>query len=171
MYTILIILGVQIIYVSMFTIRMILTLKGRSYSAAVISMGEIFIYMSGLTLVLNRLDNPINLLAYCVGYGLGILTGTFIEGKMALGYVMVQIITSREDAGLAEQLRENGFGVTSWLAEGRDADRLVLEVLAKRKNEPHLYKMVDSLCRPDAFVISHEPRHFRGGFWMQKVRC
>jgi len=169
MLTVLIILAVQVTYVSMYTIRMIFTLKGRYYLASTISTVEVFIYMSGLTLVLSRLDNHWNLFAYCIGYGLGILTGSIIEEKMALGYVMVQIITSRENACVAEKLREKGFGVTTWLAEGRDADRFVLEVMAKRKNESCLYKMVDSLC-PGAFVISHEPRHFRGGYWMQKVR-
>jgi uncharacterized protein YebE (UPF0316 family) len=110
-----------------------------------------------------------NLLAYCLGYGLGILTGTLMEEKMALGYVAVQIIIGRENAAVAEKLREHGFGVTSWLAEGRDADRFVMEVMAKRKNEASLYKMLDSLC-PDAFIISHEPRHLRGGFYMSKVK-
>ena len=121
MLTILIILAVQVTYVSMYTIRMIFTLKGRYYWASLISMVEVFIYMSGLTLVLSRLDNHWNLLAYCLGYGLGILTGSLIEEKMALGYVSVQIITSRENAWAAEKLREHGFGVTTWLAEGRDA--------------------------------------------------
>lgn len=169
MLTVLIILAVQVTYVSMYTIRMIFTLKGRYYWASAISMVEVFIYMSGLTLVLSRLDNHWNLLAYCLGYAMGILTGSLIEEKMALGYVMVQIITSRENACVAEKLREKGFGVTSWLAEGRDADRFVMEVMAKRKNEGCLYKMLDSFC-PGAFVISHEPRHFRGGYWLQKVR-
>lgn len=169
MKIILIILAVQITYVSLFTMRMIFTLKGRSNLAAVISMAEVFIYMSGLTLVLNNLDNPLNMLAYCLGYGLGILTGTKIEEKMALGYVTVQIICHREEVFIADTLRENGYGVTCWLAEGRDADRLVMEVLAKRKNERHLYRLVESLSK-DAFVISHEPRHFRGGFWVQRVK-
>lgn len=169
MTTLLIILGVQVAYVSMYTIRMIFTLKGRYYLASLLSMFEIFVYMSGLTLVLNKLDNPWNLFAYCLGYGLGIMTGSIIEEKMALGYVMVQIITCRDNACAAEKLREEGYGVTTWLAEGRDSDRLVLEVMAKRKSEPNLYKMVDYLC-PDAFVFSHEPRHFRGGYGIQKVR-
>jgi uncharacterized protein YebE (UPF0316 family) len=169
MTTVLIILAVQISYVTLYTLRMIFTVKGRFYWASLISTIEVFIYVTGLTMVLNKLDNYWNLLAYCLGYGLGILTGSLIENKMALGYVSVQIITGREHYCVAEKLRENGFGVTSWKAEGRDADRFVMEVMAKRKNEASLYKIIDSLC-PNAFVISHEPRNFRGGFWMHKVR-
>lgn len=169
MVTILIILAVQITYVSMNTIRLIFTLKGRYYLASLLSSVEIFVYMSGLTLVLSKLDSHWNMLAYCAGYGLGLLTGSFIEGKMALGYVSVQIITNGENQDVAEKLRECGFGVTSWMAEGRDADRLVMVVMAKRKTEASLNKMLDSLC-PDAFIISQEPRQLRGGFYTHKAK-
>lgn len=46
---------IQIVYVSAYTLRMILTLKGQKYIAALISMGEIVIYVLGLNLVLNYL--------------------------------------------------------------------------------------------------------------------
>lgn len=45
---VLIILVINIVYVSFFTIRMILTLKGQRYLAAFISMIEVVIYVSGL---------------------------------------------------------------------------------------------------------------------------
>ncbi|WP_265332389.1 DUF2179 domain-containing protein [Zhaonella formicivorans] len=169
MMMILIILGIQIIYVSFFTVRMIFTLKGQRTLASMISAVEVFIYMTGLSLVLKNLDDPKNLAAYCVGYAIGVLVGSKIEEWVALGYVTVQIITGQEDSQLAEMLREQGYGVTSWLAEGRDGARLVLEVLTKRKFEPHLFKLVDSISEK-AFIISHEPRNFRGGFWVKTLK-
>ena len=54
MITVLIILAVQISYVTLYTIRMIFTVKGRFYWASIISTVEVFIYVSGLTLVLNK---------------------------------------------------------------------------------------------------------------------
>ena len=35
-------------------------------------MAEITIYVLGLSMVLNRLDNPLNLLVYALGYAVGI---------------------------------------------------------------------------------------------------
>lgn len=169
MKMVLIILGIQIVYVSLLTLRMIFTLKGERLLAAAVSTIEVLIYMLGLSLVLNNLGDPKNLAAYCLGFACGILIGSRIEEWIALGYVTVQIITKSDDIELAAILRENGYGVTSWAAEGRDGPRLMLEVLTKRKHEKHLFKLVDSLS-DTAFIISHEPRNFRGGFWVKSVR-
>ncbi|MEL7564043.1 MAG: DUF2179 domain-containing protein [Dehalobacterium sp.] len=162
------ILLIQIIFVSLFTIRMIFTLKNRSYLASIISVVEIFVYVTGLNLVLKNLDNPINLAVYCLGYALGIIIGSKIEEKMALGYVLVQIITECEESYMADVLRQSGYGVTTWFAEGRDSNKMVMEVLTKRKHEPRLFKLMETLDK-DALMISQEPRNFRGGFWSKKI--
>ncbi|MYL61387.1 DUF2179 domain-containing protein, partial [Virgibacillus halodenitrificans] len=67
-----IILVINIVYVSLSTVRMILTLKGRRYIAAIVSMFEIVIYVVGLGLVLDNLDQIQNLIAYAVGFGTGV---------------------------------------------------------------------------------------------------
>ncbi|MFS8629969.1 MAG: DUF5698 domain-containing protein, partial [Bacillales bacterium] len=90
---VIIILTINIVYVSFFTIRMILTIKGHRYLAALISMVEVIIYVIGLGLVLKNINGIQNLLAYAVGYGLGVIVGTKIEDKLALEYIMVNVIT------------------------------------------------------------------------------
>ena len=77
-----IILIINIVYVSFFTIRMILTLKGQRYLAASLSMIEVVIYVLGLGLVLNNLDEIQNLVAYALGYGIGVIVGMKIEEKL-----------------------------------------------------------------------------------------
>ncbi|MOA46953.1 hypothetical protein D3C78_1695320 [compost metagenome] len=87
---------------------------------------------------------------------------------MALGYSVVQVITDSTATTLPDKLRSYGYGVTSWPGDGRDGKRLVMQVLVKRRNEK---KLIDSIVAeaPRAFVISHEPRHFRGGFWTKMI--
>ena len=65
---VLIILIINIIYVSFFTIRMILTLKGQRYFAAGISTIEILVYVTYLSLVLGNLNQIQNVIAYALGY-------------------------------------------------------------------------------------------------------
>ncbi|WP_368738761.1 DUF5698 domain-containing protein, partial [Escherichia coli] len=48
---------------------MILTLKGYRYIAAFVSMVEIVIYIVGLGLVLDNLNEIQNIIAYALGYG------------------------------------------------------------------------------------------------------
>lgn len=156
-------------YVSFFTIRMILTLKGYRYYAAFVSMIEVVIYVIGLGLVLDNLNQIQNLIAYAVGYGLGVIIGMKIEEKLALGYITVHVITKEYDRDLPKQLRDQGYGVTSWGAQGLEGERMALQVLTPRKYELKLYEKIKEID-PKAFIIAYEPKAIHGGFWVKSVK-
>ncbi|WP_054957533.1 DUF2179 domain-containing protein [Paenibacillus dakarensis] len=162
------IIGINVVYVSIFTLRLILMIKGRRSLASFLAMIEVFVYLIGLNLVLQNVDNPVNMAAYCLGFGLGVYLGSLIEEYLALGYLVVQVIVDSLEMELPAKLREKGYGVTSWAADGKDGKRLVLQVLVKRKNER---KLMDTLKKysPHAFIISHEPKSFKGGFWVRST--
>lgn len=164
-----IILVINIVYVSFFTMRMILTMKGQRYVAAIISMVEVVIYVIGLGLVLDNLNEIQNLIAYAVGYGIGVIVGMKIEEKLALGFIMVNVITKEYDRDLPKALREEGFGVTSWPANGLEGNRMALEILTPRKYELKLYNTINELD-PKAFIIAYEPKTIHGGFWVKSVK-
>ncbi|WP_442598954.1 DUF2179 domain-containing protein [Neobacillus sp. D3-1R] len=161
-----IIILMNIIYVSLFTLRVILVIKGYRAVASLLSMIEVFVYLMGLTIVLDNLDKPINIAAYCIGWGLGVYLGGKIEVFLALGYIVLEVIVDSVEHSLPTKIREQGYGVTSWLAEGKDGKRLVMKVLAKRNREQKLRKMITSFT-PTAFIISYEPTHFNGGFLLK----
>ncbi|RUQ27246.1 DUF2179 domain-containing protein [Peribacillus cavernae] len=166
---VMIILLINIVYVSFFTIRMILTLKGQRYLAAGISVVEVIIYVIGLGLVLENLNEIQNLIAYAVGYGIGVLVGMKIEEKLALGYITVNVITADYDIDLPKQLRGKGYGVTDWLAHGLEGNRMALQILTPRKYELNLYDTIKRLD-PKAFIIAYEPKTIYGGFWVKSVK-
>lgn len=164
-----IILVVNIIYVSFSTIRMILTLKGKRYIAASVSVLEVFMYIIGLGLVLENLDRFENIIAYAIGYGLGVIVGSIIEEKLALGYITVNVVSSDPHIDFTRQLREKGYGVTSWFSYGMEGDRLSMQILTPRKYELMLYEVIKNID-PKAFIISYEPTNIKGGFWAKQVR-
>ncbi|WP_390620610.1 DUF2179 domain-containing protein [Oceanobacillus picturae] len=164
-----IILVINIVYVSLSTVRMILTLKGRRYIAAFVSMFEIVIYVLGLGLVLDNLDAIQNLIAYAIGFGIGVVVGSKIEEKLALGYITVNVISSNPDIEFTRKLRDKGYGVTSWFAYGMDGDRLSMQILTPRKYELRLYETIKEID-PKAFIIAYEPKQIHGGFWVKQVR-
>lgn len=165
---ILIIIGINVLYVSFFTLRMLMVIKGYRVLASILAMVEVFVYLKGLELVLDNLDNPINLAAYCIGWGMGVFIGSKIEEYLAMGYVTLQVVVDSLDLDVPIKLRELGFGVTSWVAEGRDGHRLMMQVLTKRSNEKKLWKLINEIA-PKAFVISFEPKHLKGGFWVKRL--
>lgn len=166
---VLIILIINIVYVSFFTMRMILTLKGQRYLAAALSTVEVVVYVLGLDLVLNNLNEIQNLIAYAVGYGIGVMVGMEIEEKLAIGYITVNVITKEYDKDLPKVLREKGYGVTNWAANGLEGNRMALQILTPRKFELKLYATIKELD-PKAFIIAYEPKSIHGGFWVKSVK-
>lgn len=164
-----IILVINIVYVSFFTMRMILTMKGQKYLAAVVSMFEVIVYLLGLTLVLDNINEIQNIIAYAVGYGTGVIIGMKIEEKLALGYTTVRVISSNPDLKFTERLREKGYGVTSWYSYGMDGERLSMEILTPRKYQRKLYDTIKEIDSK-AFIISYEPTDINGGFWVKQVK-
>jgi uncharacterized protein YebE (UPF0316 family) len=164
-----IIFVINVVYVTLSTIRMILTLKGRRYIAAFVSMFEVVIYVVGLGLVLDNLNEIQNLIAYAIGFGTGVVVGSIIEEKLALGYITVNVVSSNPDLNFTRRIREKGYGVTSWSSYGMDGDRLSMQILTPRKYELRLYEMIKEID-PKAFIISYEPKQIYGGFWVKQVR-
>lgn len=159
---------INLLYITLNTIRVILTMRGCRKVAPLIAVIEITIYTVGLSMVMQYLSNPIYLIAYALGFGVGIYTGMMIEDRLALGYSVIHIITNTLDHSLAESLREMGFGVTIERGYGRDGERLVLTVLSPRTTETQLYKAIEELS-PSAFYYSSEAKYIRGGFLSKKV--
>jgi uncharacterized protein YebE (UPF0316 family) len=157
----------RIIDVSLGTIRMILVIRGDKVPAAIIGFFEIMVYTLALGLVVGSLDNPVKLIIFCCGFSLGILVGSIIEEKLALGYRGLQVIIDREHCDLVDELREAGYPVTCWEATGKAGDKTVLHMVVKRNMiktvSDHIYDQ-----DPNAFVVLMEPKQFRGGYIKKK---
>lgn len=166
---VLVIFVINIIYVSFLTMRTISTLKGYRYIAATFSILETFVYVIGLGLVLENLDQIQNIVAYAFGFGTGILVGMKIEEKLALGYLVVNVITAEKDRDLPMNLRDLGYGVTHGYQYGRDGERTTLQILTPRKYERKLIETIKELDEK-AFIIAYEPKNINGGFWTKGVR-
>jgi len=167
--TLLLIFVLQVVYVTLLTIRTILTIKGYRYFAACLSAVDVLIYVTAFKIILDNLDQPMNLVIYCVGYAIGILVGVFVEERLALGYVNLSIISKDAHTTLAKELREKGFGVTTWTGEGLEGQRKVLFVTTHKKNQRSLYRFIKEIDS-DAFVVSYDSYPCQGGFSLNPFR-
>ena len=66
----------------------------------------------------------------------GTYIGSFIEERVALGYVNVQIISMDNFGNLQTRLRNEGFGVTSFEGYAGDGAHNIINVLLKRRDCP-----------------------------------
>lgn len=167
--TFVIIFLLQVTYVTVLTVRTIFTIKGYRYAAALLSAIDVLIYVVGFKIILDNLDQPINLVIYCLSYSVGILVGMYIEERLALGYINMNVVSKDEHTTLAKELREQGYGVTTWLGEGLEGQRKVLMVTTQKKNQARLCELIKQVDQ-EAFVISSESRYFQGGFTINPFR-
>ncbi|MFD1318862.1 DUF2179 domain-containing protein [Loigolactobacillus zhaoyuanensis] len=166
--------GINVLYLTINTLRLIFQNKGLIWIAPFFGMVEISLYTIGLNYVLNRLAEPIYLVAYALGFGIGIASGMLIDRWLAIGYVIVQIIIPQGEENtdkktLVHLLRDAGYGVTEFDGIGRTGARMVLEVLVPRKDEKTIYALVLAF-NPHAFMLSLEPTNFNGGFWVKRIK-
>ncbi|RFU64498.1 DUF2179 domain-containing protein [Peribacillus saganii] len=169
MKEIILILLLQLLYVPLLTLRTIFLVKNITVLASIMGIFEMLIYVFGLSLVFSGDQSLLAMIVYAVGFGIGIIFGTRIEQKLAIGYINVTVNTQTKNEELITTLRANGFGVTLYIGEGRDSERYRLEILTKRNREDELIATVEKF-EPKAFIISYEPRRFKGGFLLDRMK-
>jgi uncharacterized protein YebE (UPF0316 family) len=155
--------------VSMATVRMLLIVRGRKYLAGALGFFEVIIYIMALGRVVSSLDNWVNLLVYASGFAAGNVVGSIIEGKMAIGTIMVRIVPKKTcDIDLAEKLRSMGFGVTVLEGIGKDGPICMLDTTLHRKELTVLLNFLKK-TDADAFTTVSDARETRGGY-MRKIK-
>ncbi|MBN1780243.1 DUF2179 domain-containing protein [bacterium] len=108
----------RVVDVSIGTIRIIFLGRGSRYLAPVLGFFEVFIWLLAIRQVLANLSNIFCYIGYAAGFAMGNFIGMIIDDRLAMGKVVVRVIT-QDDAGLLiASLRRKGFGVTHVPAEG-----------------------------------------------------
>jgi uncharacterized protein YebE (UPF0316 family) len=137
--------------------------KNLKILTAVFGFAEAMIYIFGLTIVLSGEQNVLEMIVYAIGFSLGLIIGIIIEQKLAIGYISYHVNINNMNRKLVEMLREEGFGVTLFNGVGKSGLRVRLDILTKRKREGYLFDLIHKY-EPDAFIISYEPKMFKGGY-------
>lgn len=158
----------RIIDVSISVVRTLLMVRGKKIQAACLGAVEVFVYITVLTKIMGQLNNLGNLIAYSLGFGTGQIVGIFIEQKMALGNVTVQVITKEDENQLVEVLREEGFGVTVVQGYGRNGMKHILNIVLKRSMLPKLNEVLNEFDK-DAFVTVLDTKYIQGGY-LQRIK-
>ena len=84
--------------------------------------------------------------------------GMFVEEKLGLGYVNVQIISLDNSPGLMNTIREAGFGITLMAANGHSTEAGILRITTPRKRLQELLALASRLD-PKSFITVEDTRH------------
>lgn len=124
----------ELAVVTIGTVRIIFVARGRKVLAPLLGFFEVSIWLFAIGQIMRNLADVSCYLAFAGGFTLGNFLGVLLERRLAMGSVVVQIIT-RGDAGrLVERLRVSDFGVTSIDAHGATGPVQVVFTVIRRRD-------------------------------------
>jgi uncharacterized protein YebE (UPF0316 family) len=155
------IMFMRIADVTVGTFRTILVVHGKKYHAAAAGFIEVLIWIFAMRYIVTHMDNTVNLFGYAIGFAIGNILGITLEQKVALGFVQVNIISTKFTEMIAQQLRDSKFGVTIIPGEGKSGEIEILLIIIKRKHLNDVMKIVESIDK-HAFITVQHSRPYRG---------
>jgi uncharacterized protein YebE (UPF0316 family) len=152
--------------VTISTVRIIFVSRRRKILATLLSVFEISIWLFAIGKVMQNLSDPLCYLAFAGGFTLGNFLGVMVEEKLAIGNLVVRVITHRTGGEIVAALKGANYGVTSLDAQGAKGPVQVILTVIPRKElgnvvglirtcDDNVFYSVDDLQSATAGVVPH----------------
>jgi uncharacterized protein YebE (UPF0316 family) len=147
----------RIVDVSIGTIRILFISRGKRYLAPVMGFFEVLVWLLAIGQIMRNLTNVLCYVAYAGGFATGTYVGLWIEEKLAVGLLMVRVVTHRDATPLIERLRKEAFGVTHVAARGVTGSVRIVFTIIKRSDLSRVIKIIRKF-NPNAFYSTEDVR-------------
>src|SRR5262249_32132806 len=124
----------ELCVVTLSTIRIIFVARGMKYLAPVLGFFEVSLWLFAIGQIMGNLSSLGCYLAFSGGFTVGNFLGVIIERKLAIGSVVVRVITAKDTAELIEGLQAAECGVTTIDAQGATGPVKVVWTAVRRKD-------------------------------------
>jgi len=125
----------EVIVLTLGTVRTMVTVLGESKAAFWMGSLEMLLWIFGTSAVMLKVgDEPILGVCYAMGFACGNVVGIMAERKLALGNVVVRIISAWHGQEIARAVRDAGFMITTLAGEGSEGPVTVQFVVCKRSD-------------------------------------
>lgn len=139
------------------TLRIIFISKGKKFLAPFFGFFEIMIWLFAIGQVMQNLTNVNYYVAYAGGFAMGNYVGIYIEEKMAIGTLVIRIITKKDASDLIESLKSRNYGITIVDAQGATGSVKLIFTVIKRVDVNEVVGMIKHF-NPKAFYSIEEVR-------------
>ncbi len=149
---------------SLDTLRVLFVMRGKKQIAWGLGFFQSAIFVLAIGKVLTQVNNPLNIIGYAAGFATGNVVGMLIEERIAIGHIMMNIISPRRGSAIVAHLRENGFAVTELAGRGKDGMVSLINCSVLRKQVESVHNLVNEVDT-EAFITAEDVRPIRHGFW------
>ncbi|GAB4280525.1 MAG: DUF2179 domain-containing protein [Marinilabiliales bacterium] len=152
----------RIFDVSIGTLRIIFLSKGRKAIVPVLGFFEVLIWIVAISKIMKDANNWICMIAYAGGFATGNYVGMVIEEKLAVGVVLVRIITQKLAGDLKQSLIEKGYGITITDAEGAHGKVNIIFTTINRSELKNVIQLIKKY-NPKAFYTVEDIKFVNEG--------
>lgn len=150
--------------VTLGTLRIIFTSRGKRNIAPLLGFVEVFIWIVVVSQIVKNAHSLTAYIGYAAGFAAGTYIGMKIEEKLAIGTLVLRIILAQGGDNLAQHLRESGYGVTIVNGEGASGAVKLLYTVIKRKDLETVAEIIH-VVNPKAFFSVEEVRMAESGIF------
>jgi len=158
----------RVIDVSIGTIRIVFVSRGHKIIAPILGFFEVLIWLLAIGQIMRNISNFMCYIAYGTGFALGTYMGLLIEEKLALGVLLVRIITQKDAGDLIEALRKANYGVTSVPASGTRGRVDIIFTVIKRSAVDDVLRIINRF-NPRAFYSIENVKEVREGIFPNDI--
>jgi uncharacterized protein YebE (UPF0316 family) len=152
----------RVLDVTLGTLRIIFISQGKRTLAPILGGIEVFIWITIVSQIVRSANNILAYIAYAVGFAVGNYIGMYIEGRLAIGTLLVLTIVQDHSERLTTRLHSAGFGVTCADGEGANGPvKLVYTIVPRRSLKVVLNIIHES--HPHAFLTIQDVRSTQQG--------
>lgn len=132
----------RIIDVSIGTVRTIAVVQGRTRLSVVLGFFEVLIWMVAVSKVFEHAaSEPFVLVCYAGGFATGNAVGIFLERQLALGAVILRLVTHISVDEMKEVLRHRSMRLMTFPGQDGNTAVTLLYAVCKRRDVPELIAM------------------------------
>jgi uncharacterized protein YebE (UPF0316 family) len=154
LFTGLMIFFARIIDVSIGTMRVLITVQGRTKIAFILGFTEVLIWVFVVSAVISSIsENPIIGFFYALGFASGNVVGILVERHLAIGHINLRITTNNRGREIVDKLREKEYPVTVFTGEGAFGPVLHLYIVCKRRDLKVIITTIESI-QPGVFYVT-----------------
>jgi len=148
--------------VSLGTLRIILTARGKRSLAPLLGFFEVLIWIVVVSRLITYTRTPVAFLGYAAGFALGNFLGIYIEEWFAIGYVIVRVILQQDGERLFSVLKREGFGVTVFDGQGTRGPVKLIFTVVRRRDLRKVLSVIHTVS-PSAFFSVEDIRAAHAG--------
>ena len=148
---------------SLSTLRTLAIARGKRFAAWSLGFVQSLLFVTAIAWTLENLGNPVNLLAFALGFASGSVAGILIESRLAPGHSLLRVFSREQGPAVAHALHAAGYGATE--IGGRTTQGAVTLILSylPRKKVGAAHRRIAEVDPSASITVEHVVQ-LRGGW-------